>query len=212
MDLNDKLEQRLRAAAGELAAPEFDTGAFAERATREGAADVAYAVVDSPLGDLLVAQTPRGLARIAYLDFTTTDRVLNDMAARLSPRMLEAPGRLDEARRELDDYFAGRRRDFELAIDWTLVGPFGRRVLGHTARIPYGSTSSYGEIARAIGSPRAARATGNALGANPIPIVVPCHRVLRSGGALGGYTGGLHRKELLLAIERGERQLEPERR
>jgi methylated-DNA-[protein]-cysteine S-methyltransferase len=121
--------------------------------------------------------------------------------------VLEAPARLDDVRRQLDDYFAGRRRDFSLAIDWGLVGDFGRRVLGRTAEIPFGSVATYGEVARGIGSPGAARATGNALGANPMPIVVPCHRVVASGGKLGGYTGGLDRKKLLLTLERGEPQL-----
>jgi methylated-DNA-[protein]-cysteine S-methyltransferase len=203
VDVTEELEQRLRAAAADVRPAAFDAEAFARHAAAEGATDVAYAVVDSPVGQLLVAQSARGLARIAYLDSTEADRVLGDLAARLSPRMLEAPAQLDEVRRELDDYFEGRRRDFGVAVDWTLVGPFGRKVLQRTVRIPYGKTSSYGEIAREIGSPRAARATGNALGANPIPIVVPCHRVLRGTGALGGYTGGLHRKELLLGIERG---------
>jgi methylated-DNA-[protein]-cysteine S-methyltransferase len=121
--------------------------------------------------------------------------------------MLEAPARLDDVRRQLDSYFEGRRRSFELPLDWSLVGQFGRRVLHRTARIPYGEVSTYGTIARDIGSPRAARATGNALGANPIPIVVPCRRVLRGGGGLGGYGGGIERKERLLALERGQDSL-----
>ena len=115
--------------------------------------------------------------------------------------MLAAPGALDLPRRQLDEYFSGRRRSFELGIDWRLVGGFARRVLQASTRIPYGATASYAEMAAAAGSPRAFRAAGNALGANPMPIVVPCHRVLHSGGGLGGYTGGLDRKRTLLAVE-----------
>jgi methylated-DNA-[protein]-cysteine S-methyltransferase len=121
--------------------------------------------------------------------------------------VLEAPARLDSARRQLDDYFEGRLRDFDLEIDWALVGDFGRRVLGQTARIPYGDVATYGDIAREIGSPGAARATGNALGSNPMPIVVPCHRVVAAGGKMGGYTGGIERKQLLLTLERGGERL-----
>jgi methylated-DNA-[protein]-cysteine S-methyltransferase len=200
VDVN--VEDRLREAAAALEAPEFDGERFAGRALDEGLADVAYAHADSPLGELLLAATPRGLACISYLDFRQEDETLERIAARLSPRVIEAPARLDDARRQLDDYFEGRRRGFELPIDWGLVSHFGRRVLGRTARIPYGSVATYGEVARAIGSPGAARATGNALGANPMPIVVPCHRVVRGGGKMGGYTGGIERKELLLTLER----------
>ena len=199
------LEERLRAAG--LPGAGFDGDRFAERAIEEGLADVAYAHADSPLGPLLLAATPRGLACISYSEFRNEDETLASLAARLSPRVIEAPARLDDARRQLDDYFSGRLTDFSLPIDWSLVGDFGRRVLGRTAAIPYGSVSTYGDIARAIGSPRAARATGNALGANPMPIVVPCHRVVASGGKMGGYTGGVERKELLLTLERGGQQL-----
>ena len=199
------LEQRLRAAS--LPAAEFDGERFAETATAEGIADVAYAHADSPLGPLLLAATPRGLACVSYSEFRSEDQTLESLAARLSPRVIEAPARLDDARRQLDDYFTGRLTAFSLAIDWSLVGDFGRRVLGRTAEIPYGAVSTYGEIARAIGSPRGARATGNALGSNPMPIVVPCHRVVASGGKMGGYTGGIERKEVLLTLERGGQQL-----
>ena len=177
----------------------------AARAAEEGIAEVAYATVDSPLGRLVAVATPRGLARLAYeLSSGGLDSVLDDVAARLSPAIVEAPARLDGVRRELDEFFAGRRRDFELALDWALVRtPFRRGVLRATAEIPFGATSTYREVAAAAGSPSAFRAAGNALGSNPIPIVVPCHRVLASGGGLGGYTGGLERKRLLLAIEGG---------
>ena len=174
---------------------------FSERAAQRRLADVAYSVIDSPVGTLLLAQTPRGLARVAYLDRSSEGAVLEQLAGALSPRIVWAPGALDDVRRELDEYFAGQRQTFDLALDWRLTGPFARRVLRATAAIPYGGVSDYGAIAARAGSPRGARATGNALGANPIPIVVPCHRVLRHGGALGGYGGGPERKRELLALE-----------
>ena len=200
------LEDRLRKGAAGLDV-DFDPARFAERATKEGLADVAYSHADSPLGPLLLASTPQGLACVSYSEFRSEEATLSWIASRLSPRVIEAPARLDSVRRQLDDYFAGRRRSFELPIDWALVGDFGRRVLGQTARIPYGAVATYGDVAREIGSPRAARATGNALGSNPMPIVVPCHRVVASGGKLGGYTGGVERKQLLLTLERGGERL-----
>src|SRR4051794_35651178 len=199
------VEERLKTAP--LGVGEFDAERFAETAAKEGLADVAYAHADSPLGPLLLAATPRGLACVSYSEFRSDDETLAALATRLSPRVIEAPSRLDDARRQLDDYFAGRLTSFSLPIDWSLVGDFGRRVLGRTAEIPYGSVSTYGEVAHAIGSPRGARATGNALGSNPMPIVVPCHRVVASGGKMGGYTGGVERKQLLLTLERGGQQL-----
>ena len=182
------------------------TSGAAEAAARFAAtapADLYYAEVDTPVGKLVAARSERGLARLAYEDFNGgLDLIVEQLAERLSPRMLEAPARLDDLRRELDEYFEGRRTRFDLPIDWSLVrGDFGRRVLQATARIPFGEVSTYRDVATRAGSAGAVRAAGNALGANPIPIVVPCHRVLRTGGGLGGYTGGLHRKELLLGIE-----------
>jgi methylated-DNA-[protein]-cysteine S-methyltransferase len=171
-----------------------------ERIAAQGLADVSYAPVDSPLGTLLLAGTKRGLVRLAFPE-ESVDSVLERLARKVSPRIVEAPAPLDAVRRELEEYFEGRRERFELPLDWTLVGPFGRRVLGVTSRIPYGRVLSYGEVAADAGSPRASRAAGNALGANPIPIVVPCHRVLRSGGSLGGYGGGPQRKRWLLELE-----------
>lgn len=200
--MSDTPEHRLVRAAAALAPAPQDGGRLAASARAEGLLDVAYATVGSPVGDLLLAATPRGVVRISYLSHFPADATLAELAARVSPRVLEDPGALDEARRQLDEYFEQRRREFELALDWTLVGDFGRRVLDGTARIPYGQVSSYGDIARAIGSPRASRATGNALGANPLPIVVPCHRVVRAGGALGNYAGGPERKRALLMLER----------
>jgi methylated-DNA-[protein]-cysteine S-methyltransferase len=194
----DLLEPALRAsAATELPLPDLR-----DAADLAGLLDVAYGTFDSPAGRLLLAATPRGLVRVAYVD-EGEDEVLEQLAVTVSPRVLAAPRRIDEPRRELEQYFAGTRRRFELALDWRLVRGFGQRVLQATARIPYGAVSTYHQVAAAAGSPRGSRAAGNALGANPLPIVVPCHRVLRSGGGLGGYTGGLERKRLLLAVERG---------
>jgi methylated-DNA-[protein]-cysteine S-methyltransferase len=173
---------------------------LAERAAAEGLADVSYAELDSPFGPLLAAATPRGLVRLAFPEESVED-VLERLAGRLSPRIVEASKPVEPVRRELEDYFEGRRQSFELALDWSLIGPFGRRVLGVTSAIPYGGVLSYGEVAAEAGSPRGSRAAGNALGSNPIPIVIPCHRVLRSGGALGGYGGGLDRKRYLLELE-----------
>jgi methylated-DNA-[protein]-cysteine S-methyltransferase len=167
-----------------------------------GLLDVAYATLDSPVGRLLVATTPRGLVRIAYLDSGDDEETaLTDLAARISPRVLAAPARVDEPRRELDEYFAGRLSGFSVPIDWRLTHGFGRRVLRATARIPFGEVSTYKQVATAAGSPRGHRAAGNALGQNPIPIIVPCHRVLHTGGGIGGYTGGVARKRVLLEVE-----------
>lgn len=172
-----------------------------ERARRERLEDVAVATVDSPVGALLVAATPRGLVRVAYPE-ERPDLVLEELALDLSPRVLEDPRALDPVRRELDEYFQGRRRRFEARIDWTLAPQgFSRMVLEVTARIPYGSVSTYGEMARRAGSPRAARAAGNALHDNPVPIVVPCHRVVPSSGGIGKYGGSEWRKEWLLRLE-----------
>jgi methylated-DNA-[protein]-cysteine S-methyltransferase len=174
-----------------------------DRAAADGLLDVSYADVDSPLGPLLAAATPAGLVRISYLEYAARDAVLEDLALRLSPRVLEAPARLDPVRRELEEYFGGRRRDFDLALDWSLIRPgFGRRVLEATAGIPYGSVLTYGQVAAEAGIASGARAAGNALGANPIPIVVPCHRIVAAGGKLGGYTGGTEKKKVLLGLER----------
>jgi methylated-DNA-[protein]-cysteine S-methyltransferase len=174
-----------------------------------GLLDVAYATLDSPLGKLLLAATPQGLVRVAYVDYADQEAVLEQLAAKVSPRVLAAPRKLDEPRRELDQYFAGERRQFEVALDWRLTQGFGRRVLEATARIPYGATGTYKQMATAAGNALASRAAGNALGSNPIPIVVPCHRILHSNGGLGGYTGGLDKKRLLLAVESGQGLLDP---
>jgi methylated-DNA-[protein]-cysteine S-methyltransferase len=166
-----------------------------------GLLDVAYATLDSPVGTLLLATTPRGLVRLAYLENGEEANVLEQLAAKVSPRVLASPRRLDEPRRELDQYFAGRRRHFDTPLDWQLTHGFTRRVLQATANIPYGATATYKQVAAEAGNALAFRAAGNALGSNPIPIIVPCHRILHSGGGLGGYTGGLERKRVLLGVE-----------
>jgi methylated-DNA-[protein]-cysteine S-methyltransferase len=171
-----------------------------EDAARAGLLDVAYASFDSPLGPLLVAVTPRGLVRVAY-EGEGDEPVLAELADRVSPRVLHAPERTDAVRRELEEYFEGERRRFSTRVDWSLVRGFAQGVLRATARVPFGEVTSYRQMAEAAGSPRASRAAGNALGSNPIPIVVPCHRVLHSGGGLGGYAGGLERKRYLLTLE-----------
>ena len=171
-----------------------------DRASEEGLLDVAYTTMDSPFGTLLLATTPRGLVRVG-LPNQDEEELLEDLAIRVSPRVLEAPTQLDEARRELDLYFEGRLRAFELPLDWQLTDGFRARVQRAIARIPYGKTRSYTEMAASAGNERAVRAAGTACGSNPLPIVVPCHRVLRAGGALGGYGGGLPMKRALLRME-----------
>ena len=173
---------------------------FRAAATDRGLVDVAVGTVGSPVGELLVAVTPRGLAAVAF-EGDDRDRVLDRLARELSPRVLMAARATDDARRELDVYFRGARHHFDLRLDRRLMSPFARDVLGATARVPFGRLATYGEIAGRIGRPKAARAVGAALGANPIPIVVPCHRVIGAGGNLTGYGGGLPRKELLLRLE-----------
>ena len=174
--------------------------ALAETATREGVLDIAYRIVDSPVGPLLLAATGRGLVRVAY-EREDHDAVLQQLAERLSPRILEAPGRLGAAAAQLEDYFAGRRRGFDVPLDLSLSAGFRRTVIQHLEGIPFGATESYTEVARAVGNPRAVRAVGSACATNPLPVVVPCHRVLRSDGSLGGYIGGLEAKSALLALE-----------
>lgn len=171
-----------------------------ERAAREGLLDVAYTEADSPFGPLLLARTPRGLVRVG-LPNQDRDELLDDLAARVSPRVLEAPAALEEARRELERYFEGRLQSFELPLDWSLSDGFQLRVQRRIARIPYGQTRTYTEMARGAGNERAVRAAGTACGRNPLPLLVPCHRVLRSGGGLGGYGGGLEMKRGLLELE-----------
>lgn len=173
---------------------------LSERAAAEGLLDVAYTTTDSPFGRLLLAQTARGLVRVG-LPNQDTDELLSDLAARVSPRVLEAAAPLEQARRQLDLYFEGKLTEFDLPLDWRLSRDFRRRVLRGITRIPYGQTRTYTQMAKGAGNERAVRAAGSACGSNPIPVVVPCHRVLRTGGSLGGYGGGLPMKQALLQLE-----------
>lgn len=173
---------------------------LAAAAQRAGLLDVAYRTVDTPVGPLLVAATAQGLVRVAFA-VEGHDAVLDGLAQRVSPRVLHAPGRLDDAARQLEEYFAGRRRHFDLDVDLRLASPFRRAVLEHLRTIAYGSTASYADVAAAAGNPAAVRAAGSACATNPVPVVVPCHRVVRTDGTLGGYLGGLHVKRALLALE-----------
>jgi len=171
-----------------------------DAAAADDTLDIAYRTVDTPLGELLLAATPAGLVRVAYAS-EGHDAVLANLAAKVSPRVLRAPSRLDDPAREIDDYFAGRRHVFDLPLDLRLAKGFRRSVLGHLLEIPYGITESYAQVAAATGSPRAVRAVGTACAANPVPIVVPCHRVVRSDGSFGGYAGGPAAKRALLTLE-----------
>jgi methylated-DNA-[protein]-cysteine S-methyltransferase len=175
-------------------------GRLAERADAAGLLDVAYRTIDTPVGTLLLAATPDGLVRVAYAS-EDHDAVLAALAARISPRILAAPGRLDATARELDEYFTGARRTFDLPLDLRLTTGFRRAVLRQLPGIGYGQTASYAAIAAAAGSPRAVRAVGTACATNPLPIVVPCHRVIRSDGSPGRYLGGPAAKQLLLSLE-----------
>ena len=173
---------------------------LARRAQLAGLLDVAYRTLDSPVGLLLLAATPAGLVRVAYAR-ENHDRVLSVIAERISPRVLLAPARLDRASRQLDEYFAGERRHFELPVDLQLARGFRRSVLERLLELDYGSTASYASVAAATGSPRAVRAVGTACANNPVPIVVPCHRVVRSDGTIGQYVGGPEAKRVLLDLE-----------
>ncbi|HIZ35496.1 MAG TPA: methylated-DNA--[protein]-cysteine S-methyltransferase [Candidatus Ruania gallistercoris] len=174
---------------------------LAERAQDEALLDVAYCTIDSPVGPLLLAATPNGLVRIAY-EREGFDTVLDGLAATISPRVVESPARLDRVATELAEYFAGTRRTFDLALDHVLSSGFRRLVQSHLPEIEYGHTQSYQQIAARVGNPKAVRAVGSACATNPLPVVVPCHRVLRSDGSLGGYIGGLAAKTALLDLER----------
>ena len=164
--------------------------------------DVAYRTVDSPVGTLLIAATDQGLIRVAY-QLENHDQVLQTLSERVSPRILHAPRRLDQVAMQLAEYFAGERRDFVLPLDFQLARGFRREVLTRLVMIDYGRTETYSEVAAATGHPRAVRAVGTACATNPLPVIVPCHRVLRSDGTLGGYVGGLHTKAALLSLEAG---------
>jgi methylated-DNA-[protein]-cysteine S-methyltransferase len=171
-----------------------------QRATESGVLDVAFRTIDSPVGLLLLAATPLGLVRVAY-QREGLDAVLQALATKISPRVLAAPRRLDDVAIQLDEYFAGRRTAFDIVLDLRLSAGFRRTVLDHLAAISYGQTETYAEVAAATGHPGAVRAVGSACATNPLPVVVPCHRVLRSDGSLGGYLGGLEVKRALLDLE-----------
>jgi methylated-DNA-[protein]-cysteine S-methyltransferase len=173
---------------------------LAAQADAAGLLDVAYRTLDTPVGPLLLAATQRGLIRIAY-EHEGLDGVLAGLATKISPRILEAPGRLDDVARQLGEYFSGRRRHFDLPLDLSLAGGFRRTVLTYLPRVEYGMTVSYGEVATAVEHPRAVRAVGTACATNPLPLVVPCHRVVRSDGRPGAYLGGAETKRQLLLME-----------
>ena len=207
--MNRISDEQLRAAIGDAGAGvdmESAKDALLARAESEGLVDVAYGTVDSPFGEMLVVGTERGILRVAFPHRKGTgtrewEALLDEIADVVSPRVLEAPERLDDVRRQLDDYFEGRRREFDLPLDWRLTKGFQGKAIHQIARIPYGKTISYGELAARAGNPRAFRAAGTACGANPLPPIVPCHRVLPAGGGVGNYGGGPEMKRALLELE-----------
>lgn len=189
------------------ALPAIDPGAqqrlhdrLVAAAEAEDVLDIAYRTIDTPVGVLLLAATNRGLVRVAY-DREDHAKVLETLAAKVSPRILNAPARLDSVAREVEEYFAGTRRTFDVPLDFSLTTGFRLGVLAHLTGIAYGHTESYAEVATAAGSPKAVRAVGSACATNPLPVFVPCHRVVRSDGSSGGYVGGVDAKHALLALE-----------
>jgi len=200
MSNNDQLIHELTQITGggdELAALHARLAAAAEQ---EGVLDIAYRTLDTPVGTLLIAGTERGLIRVAYRS-EDHDAVLQTLADKVSPRILLAPARLDTVARELDEYFTGTRRDFDIPLDWRLSAGFRSTVLQHLPEIRYGHTASYAAVAELAGNPKAVRAVGTACATNPLPVVVPCHRVVRSDGTIGGYLGGAEAKRFLLTLE-----------
>jgi methylated-DNA-[protein]-cysteine S-methyltransferase len=173
---------------------------LAVAATSGGILDVAYRTVDSPVGTLLLAATEFGLVRVAFAG-EGHDAVLQTLSDRISPRILNSPNRLELVVRELDEYFEGRRHGFDVPLDWRLSAGFRSIVLHHLPDIGYGHTASYADVARLAGNPKAVRAVGSACATNPLPLVVPCHRVVRSDGSMGGYRGGPDAKRTLLRLE-----------
>jgi methylated-DNA-[protein]-cysteine S-methyltransferase len=195
--------------AGDIFAPLSDIDEQAQHhlharlvaaASDAGILDVAYRTIDTPVGALLLAATDKGLVRVAYAR-EDHDLVLEQLADRVSPRVLRAPARLDPAAREIEEYFAGRRSLFDLPLDFQLSHGFRRTVLAHLGQISYGTTASYAAIAAAAGNPKAVRAAATACATNPLPVVVPCHRVVRSDGTIGQYVGGVEAKQTLLTLE-----------
>lgn len=175
---------------------------LAAAADADGILDLAYRTVDSPVGTLLLAATPAGLVRVAF-DVEIHDAVLARLAETLSPRILHVPAKLDAVARQLDEYFGNRRTGFDIPVDLRLTGGFRREVIEHLRGIGYGQRESYAQVAAAVGSPRAVRAVGTACARNPLPVVIPCHRVVRSDGGTGQYVGGSRAKTVLLELEAG---------
>lgn len=194
------IEDVLRAGPAEATGRDRLDETVTEQADHEGLVDVAWTEEDTPIGHIVLAATEKGLVTISYRD---ADATLAVLAAKVSPRVLELPRRLDAARHQLDEYFAGERTEFELPLDLALSAGFRRKVLRHLGRVPYGEVVTYKDLAVKAGSPAASRAVGTTMATNPIPIVLPCHRVIRTGGDLGGYGGGLDAKRALLALEGG---------
>ena len=203
MNTDDLTPDLKKAFPGDPAALRRLQAQLATAAERDGILDVAYRIVDTPVGPLLLAATDAGLVRVAYAS-EGHDDVLRSLADRISLRVLSAPARLDAPARELDEYFAGRRRSFDLPLDWRLSAGFRRDVLSHLPEIAYGHTASYAAIARIVGNPKAIRAAASACATNPLPVVVPCHRVIYSDGRLGHYLGGPAAKRTLLTLEAAE--------
>ncbi len=200
MSINDDLPRQLAAAYLDTDDLRRLRERLATTAADEGILDIAYRTVDSPVGPLLLAATERGLVRVAYAS-EDHETVLQHLSDRISPRVLHAPARLDTTAHELDEYFAGARRTFDVALDWRLSSGFRSAVLHRLPDIGYGHTASYAAVAQLAGNPKAVRAVGSACATNPLPVVVPCHRVVRSDGSMGGYLGGTEAKRTLLALE-----------
>ena len=196
---DDQMVAALRASEGDDELPRLRVE-LADAADRDGLLDVAYRTIDSPFGELLLAATEQGLVRVAF-ESEGHDLVLAGLAASVSPRILRSGRGTEEAARELEEYFAGRRRDFDLQVDLQLVRGFRREVIEHLVEIPYGTTESYAQVARRSGNAAAVRAVGSACANNPLPVVLPCHRVVRSDGTIGQYLGGTATKVALLELE-----------
>jgi methylated-DNA-[protein]-cysteine S-methyltransferase len=196
----DGLAERLHALGGDSDRLRRLHDRLTAAADTEHLIDVAYRCVDTPVGSLLIASTEIGVVRVAY-QREDHDHVLTQLAVQVGPRILHHPGRLDDAARQIDQYFAGDRRSFDIPLDWRLTTGFRSIVLHHLGHIAYGHTATYGDVARLVGNPRAVRAVGTACATNPLPVVVPCHRVVRSDGTIGAYLGGADAKAFLLDRE-----------
>jgi methylated-DNA-[protein]-cysteine S-methyltransferase len=199
-DETQDLQRRLSATGTPPSSLEGARARLAARAQEEGTLDLAYRVVDSPIGALLVAASPAGVVRVAF-EVEDHERVLDELADSVSPRVLHAPARTDDVARQLERYFAGELQHFDVAVDLQLVNGFRRRVVEHLVDIPYGRTASYGAVAAGLGNAGASRAVGSACSHNPVPVLLPCHRVVRSDGSIGQYLGGTDAKVTLLELE-----------